>query len=210
MNCLKKNNMKRLFIFAVTLFTQVTALAQEGTQIGASVSTGVQFNTHRSKTTTLWSSQTGYGFAAGVPVKHWLSETRSLNTGLEYEYTVFDNRVNNYLVSSIRYHSIHIPLRFDMNLVPGWYLSFGPGLNYFVRSRMFTPGNTISLANSANPFQPYLSLGINTFSARGSGFFELGLQMRYHFLDLWKKTYPDYAVTSSKLLSLDLVMRFYF
>jgi hypothetical protein len=199
---------KRLtgLVFCLSLI----AAGQEGTQWGASVSTGLQLNTHHSKTTTLWSFQPGYGFAAGGALKNWRSEYSAINTGLEYEYAAFDSWNNNYLVSSTRYHSLHIPLTYHYNIVSTWYATFGTGINYLIRSRIFTPANSVSIASSSNPFQPYLSIGVATFSARGTGHFELGMQARYHVLDLWKKSYPTYDVTTSKLLSVDLLMRFYF
>lgn len=202
--------MKRSIIFLLFFCLSKNLVAQDGLQIGASVTTGLALQTHRSKTTGIWSSQSGYGFSFGIPFKYWTSETRAFNFGLDYEYVAYDNRVNNNLVSSTRYHSLHLPLTYNINLFSTWYAAVGTGLNYFIRSRTFSPGNTVDISNSANPFQPYLSLGINTLAKRGSGFFELGVQARYHFLDLWKKTYPNFNVTTSKILSMDLVMRFYF
>lgn len=201
--------MKNLLYTLVHILFWQNLSAQEGAQIGLSVTTGLQLQTHRSKTTGIWSSQSGYGFSFGMPVKYWTSETRALNTGLDYEYASFDNWANNNLVSSTRYHSLHLPVSYNINLISSWYASFGTGLNYFFRSRTFSPANNVSIGSITNSFQPYLSLGINTFGARGNGFFELGLQARYHFLDLWKKSHPTFLVTTSKILSLDLVMRFY-
>lgn len=201
--------MKKGVCIILLILSWQSLIAQEGIQIGASVSTGLQLQTHRSKTTGIWSSQSGYGFSFGVPVKYWTSETRALNTGLDYEYASFDNWANNNLVSSTRYHSFHIPISYNLNLISSWYASLGTGVNYFFRSRTFSPANNVDIGSITNPFQPYLSLGINTFGGRGSGFFELGIQARYHFLDLWKKSHPTFLVTTSKILSLDLVMRFY-
>jgi len=202
--------MKGIAIFFLFFFLFEDLLAQDGLQIGASVTTGLALQTHRSKTTGIWSSQSGYGFSVGVPIKYWTSETRAFNTGLDYEFVGYDNWVNNNFVSGTRYHSLHIPLTYNINLFSSWYASFGSGLNYFIRSRTLSSANNINISNSTNAFQPYLSLGINTIAQRGNGLFELGVQARYHFLDLWKRTYPNFNVTTSKILSFDLVMRFYF
>jgi len=201
--------MKKEVCIILLILTWQSLIAQEGLQIGASVTTGLQVQTHRSKTTGIWSSQSGYGFSFGVPVKYWTSKTRALNTGIDYEYVAYDNWANNTIVSSTRYHSFHIPITYNLNLVSSWYASFGTGLNYLFRNRTFSPANNVDISSITNPFQPYLSLGINTFGGRGNGFFELGIQARYHFLDLWKKSHSTFLVTTSKILSLDLVMRFY-
>ena len=202
--------MKRITVFLLFCCLSINLIAQDGLQIGAGITTGLALQTHRSKTTGIWSSQSGYAFSVGVPIKYWTSETRAINTGLDYEFIGYDNWVNNNFISGTRYHSLHVPLTYNINLFSTWYAAFGTGLNYFIRSRTISPSNSVNISNSANAFQPYLSLGINTLAKRGDGFFELGVQARYHFLDLWKRTYPNFNVTTSKILSLDLVMRFYF
>ena len=196
-----------LFLVQAFIFP---AVAQDGFNTGAHVSTSFQLMTHRNKGTKLWASESGYGFSAGVPFRFDYSGERAFVTALDYEYMAFDNWANGNLVSSMRLHSLHIPLQLNFDLISSWYLSAGTGLNYLFRSRVFSYGNSISIANSINPFQPYLSLGIGTLSQRGNGLFDLGLQARYHFIDAWRKSYPLYDVTSSKILSIDIVMRFYF
>ena len=208
-NYIKSLIMKVLF---TGLFIALTAssVAQDGLQIGASVSTSFQLNSHRGKATKIWSSESGYGFAVGMPIKYWTQEERAINTGAEYEFIAFDNWANGVFVSSTRLHAIHVPINYQVKLVSSWSATFGSGLDFLFRSVNVNPSNTLSIGNSINPVQPYLSLGVNSMSEGGSGFFELGLQMRYHFLDLWKKSYFLYDVTSSKIISMDLLMRFYF
>jgi hypothetical protein len=198
-----------LSLFTILLLSGVI-LAQDGFKTGAKISTSFHLNTHRNKQTTIWSSESGYGFAVGIPFRFGYAEGRAFCTGLDYEYIAFDNRVNNYLASSTRFHYLHIPATIHFNVISSLFISAGAGANLTLRSISFVPGTSISLSNSINPFQPYLSLGVGTLAQRGGGLFELSAQARYHFLDIWKKNYPQHAITTSKILSMDLVMRFYF
>lgn len=200
---------KRTFTLLLTLLLSAWSLAQDGFNTGAHVSTSFQLNSHRNRATRIWSSESGYGFAAGMPFRFGYADERAFVTGIDYEYMAFDSWANNSLQYSMRLHSLHVPLQLNFDLISSWFISTGTGLNYTFRSRVFTPGSNISIASSVNPFQPYLSLGVGSLSSRGNGMFELGIQARYHFLDAWRKSYPLYDVTSSKIISLDLVMRFY-
>jgi hypothetical protein len=199
----------KISVFLLLLLMQLTAVAQDGFNTGAHVSTSFQLMSHRNKGTGIWASESGYGFSAGVPFRFGYSEERAYVTGLDYEYMSFDDWINGNLVYSMRLHSLHVPLQLNFDLVSSLFLSVGTGVNFLFRSRVFTPGNNISVSGSVNPFQPYLSVGVGSLSNRGNGLFELGLQARYHLLDNWKKTTPLYEVTTSKVISLDLVMRFY-
>ena len=200
---------KLLLIIFLGTMLQPAAHAQDGFNTGAHVSTSFQLITHRDKGTKIWSSESGYGFSAGVPFRFGYAEDRSFVTGLDYEYMAFDNRINGNLVTSMRMQSLHVPLQFNFKLVSTLFWSTGGGINYQFRAQVFNYGNNISISNNTNPFQPYVSLGIGSLSQRGNGLFELGIQTRYHFVDMWKKSYPLYDAVSSKVLSFDLVMRFY-
>lgn len=202
--------MKFLRILFVYFILSQTAVAQDGFNIGAKIATSFHLNTHRNKQTTIWSSESGYGFAVGLPMRFGYADGRTFVSGLDYEYVAFDNRVNNYLVSSTRFHYLHIPATIHFNLISSLFISTGAGVNLVLRGIAFVPGTSLNISNSINPFQPYLSLGIGTSAERGGGIFELSAQARYHFLDIWKKDYPQHAITTSKIVSMDLVMRFYF
>lgn len=200
----------QLFFVLLLLASSEMVSAQGNIFMGAQVNTSFHLNSHRNKGTKIWSSESGYGFSAGLPVMFANSDSRRLITGIQYEYVSFDNWANNQLIASTRFHSIHVPLGFQFDIMKPWYYSLGTGINYNFRSRTFSPANNVDISGSANPIQPYLSAGIGSMVERGNGLFDLGIQLRYHFLDMWRKTYPVYAATSSKVISLDLNMRFYF
>jgi hypothetical protein len=202
--------MKFLWSLFVFMLVSQTLIAQEGINVGAKISTSFHLNTHRNKQTTIWSSESGYGFSVGVPLRFGYAEDRAFVTGLDYEYIAFDNRVNNFLVSSTRFHYLHIPATLHFNLISSLFISTGTGVNLALGSKTFVPGVSVDISDVINPFQPYLSLGVGSSVERGGGIFELSAQARYHFLDIWQKDYPQHAITTSKIVSMDLVMRFYF
>ncbi|MBK8924434.1 MAG: hypothetical protein IPM74_00690 [Crocinitomicaceae bacterium] len=184
--------------------------AQDGFSMGANVATSFQLNSHRQKLTGIWSSESGYGFAFGVPLRFGYADERAFVTGLDYEYISFDNWVNGSLINSTRFHAVHLPATFQFNLISSLYATAGAGVNYLFRSRYFAPGSNISISSTVQPFQPYLSLGVASIAERGNGIFELSVATRFHFLDLRNKNYINFDAVSSRLISFDLGMKFYF
>lgn len=199
--------MKLIVLLGAILFG-FGVFSQRSFQTGVHVNTSFNLNAHRANT-GIWSSESGYGFALGIPVRVFSSDDRYFNTGLDYEYMAFDNWANGQLVASTRFQSVNIPLNFNFNISSNWFWSAGSGFNYLFRTHTFTPGSNVDIKGSVNHFQPYLSLGILSAAPRGAGLFELGAQIRYHFLDVWQKWYPIYSVTSSHIISFDLSMRFF-
>jgi hypothetical protein len=165
-------------------------------------------NTHRGKQTKIWSAESGYGFNAGIPIKWWFSEFSGLQTGVTFEYMAFDNRFNGTLISSNRYASVNVPVMFNFSLANNWYWSAGGGFNLNVMSRAWS-GFSVDISSTTNSFLPYLGFGANTLLERDKGVFELGGQVRYHVIDLWKKGTTQSNDFSSKILSFDLILRFY-
>jgi len=182
--------------------------AQEGLQMGLEISPAWNLNVHRSKVIKSWSFESGYGFNVGLPLKYWFSETMAIQSGLTYEYVAFDNRFNSTLVSSYRYGSLHVPVMFNLAMKGGWNAIFGAGLNYNIMNK-FWAGNSVDITPSIQSVQPYVGGGASTLLERNKGVFEIGVQARYHFLELSDKNVPTVSDFSSNILSFDLIMRFY-
>lgn len=201
---------KAVVCFWLLFAGTVDMRAQDGFSMGANVATGFQLNSHRQKQTGIWSSESGYGFALGVPLRFGYADERAFVTGLDYEYFSFDNWVNGNLINSTRFHAFHVPATFQFNLISSLYATAGAGVNYLFRSRYFAPGSNISIGSTVQPFQPYISLGVASIAERGNGIFELSVATRFHFLDLRNKNYINFDAVSSRLISFDLGMKFYF
>jgi hypothetical protein len=201
---------KRLYTFLLILILSTTSYAQEGLQLGLEISPAWVVNTHKQKGVGIRSAESGYGFNLGVPIKWWFSETMAFQSGLTFEYTAFDNRVNNTLQSSVRFGSIHLPLMLNYAMSGNWYLLFGGGVNYNIINQSWA-GFGVDISSQVNAFQPYAGLGISTLMERDKGVFEFGVTSRYHFIDLWKADaiYFDSENYTSKILSFDLLLRFY-
>ncbi|MEX1001850.1 MAG: hypothetical protein WDZ35_07035 [Crocinitomicaceae bacterium] len=182
--------------------------SQEGLQLGVEVSPAWNLNTHRSKATGIRSSESGYGFNVGIPLKWWYAENMAFHSGLNFEYMAFDNRVNNTLIGSNRYGSIHLPLFLNYKLSGGWVALFGGGINYQFFNQAWS-GFGVDISSQINQFQPYLGAGVSTLMERDNGVFEFGAQARYHFLELWAPGTPTVDDFTSKILSLDLILRYY-
>lgn len=179
-------------------------------QIGLDLKPSFLLNTHRNKQTTLWSSESGYGFSLGIPIKKEVGEKNAIIVALDYEYNAFDNRVDNYLVSSTRLHSLNLPFVYSIGITEDWHFDLGAGLRYIFKSSYFVPGIAISIQNSINQIQPFISAGASTVLSRGSGTYELGAQIRFHCLNLWNKDYPQSAISSSNVLTFELSFRYFF
>ncbi len=201
--------MKKL-VLIITLFFASSVMAQGGVQFGLDVSPSWKINMSKQKGTGLRSNQGGYGFNAGIPVKYWMNEFRSLNTGLDFEFTAFDSYQNGLLVSSFRFSSLHLPVMFNIHLSGSLYAMVGTGVvyNFAVRDLNVLQGS--DLTGVTNNVQPYLGLGVNSFIERDFGYFVVGVQGRYQVLDIWKSTDVPQENFNSHLASLDFIFRYYF
>ncbi len=188
------------------------AFGQEGVQFGVNISPAWKLNTHKNRLTTLRSNETGYGFTAGIPIRYWLNEYSSFDTGLDYEFTAFDNFENGFLVSSFRFNSLNLPLVFNRNIKGNWFGKIGSGFVYNGTARGLNTigGNGESVIDDVNRVQPYFALGLSSLSERGSGFFEIGALARYQLLDIWKADKAPNELLTSHILAFDFVLRFYF
>lgn len=196
--------MKNIFIIGLFIFS-FSVLGQD-IKLGLEISPSFQLQSIRNKNTGIFSSISGYGFNVGVPVKIGLDDDKSFSTGLAYEFAAFDNKVNNFLVSSLRLNSIHVPITYNIPILEGFYLNTGIGVNYIFSSKEYGGGNWLNTNSIVNQIQPYLSLGASTLVDLGNHNYELGINARYHLIDIWK-----YAVqTRTNIIGIDLNMKYYF
>lgn len=200
--------MKKLAILFCLFFT-LNSFSQ-GLQFGLGVSPSYKINMSRQKVTGLRTNQGGYGFNAGIPVKYWISEFTSLNTGLDFEFTAFDSYQNGNLVSSFRFNSLHLPLMFNLHMSGTLYGMVGTGVVYNLSVRDLNVLQGSDLSNVTNSVQPYLGVGINSLLDKDYGKIEVGVMARYQLLDIWKDDYLPQEPFNSHLASLDFIFRYYF
>jgi Outer membrane protein beta-barrel domain len=204
----KRRRMKN-FLFILILLFSFKSHAQEGFQLGIEVSPAWHLDVQKNKVTTIRTTASGYGFNVGVPIKWWVSDYLALQTGLTFELMLFDERINKTLLSSNRHGSINLPVMFNYALASNWYLLFGGGINYNVLNKQWTSLGKIELGGITNSFQPYAGLGLSTMVERDVGIFELGAQMRYHFIDLYKPSTFSNGDFVDRVLSFDVLLRYY-
>jgi hypothetical protein len=192
----------------ILLFLTTNVKAQEGFHLGVEISPAFVLNSHRNLTTSLRSSESGYGFNVGVPLKYFWSEYMGLESGLTFEYMAFDNRFNNTLISSNRFGSLNMPLTLIYQVAGDWYVHGGVGAKYQFLNRAWS-GFAVDIGSAVNKVQPYVALGVSTFLERDKGIFELGVMGRYHFLNLWNESSPQSAGSTSKIISFDIMLKFF-
>jgi hypothetical protein len=192
----------------ILLFLTTNVKAQEGFHLGVEISPAFVLNSHRNLTTSLRSSESGYGFNVGIPMKYFWSEYMGIETGLTFEYMAFDNRFNNTLISSNRFGSINMPLTLIYEVAGDWYVHGGVGAKYQFLNRGWS-GFAVDIGSAVNKVQPYVALGVSTFLERDKGMFELGVMGRYHFLNLWNESSPQSAGSTSKIISFDIMLKFF-
>lgn len=173
---------------------------------GLEVSPSFQLQSMRNKNTGLFSSVSGYGFNVGLPIKIALSDDKSLSTGISYEFAAFDNKVNGFLVSSVRFNSIHVPIIYNIPIIEGFYFNTGIGVNYIFSSKQYGGGIWLNINSVTNQIQPYLAAGVSTLVDLGSNTYELGINARYHIIDIWKNA----TQTKTNIIGIDLNMKYYF
>lgn len=197
-----------LFIF---LFVAFQLNAQEGVNIGFSASPSWKINMTTQKQTGIRSYQSGYGFSAGVPLKYWINDYSAFSSGLEFDFTAFDNFQNGQLVSSVRFNALHLPLMFNVNLSDNWYALIGTGLLLNLSARDL---NSVTFGTDITPqtnrLQPYLGVGVCSISESNRGLLEYGVQLRYQVRDIWISDYAPLENFNAHLISADFVLHYYF
>ena len=193
-------------ILAVLILFSPTFVFSQNYKIGVEIAPSYRLQTFKNKSTTLRSSKSGYGFSAGLPVKFELSGSNTLSTGILYDYTAFDTKFNNTLVSSLRTSAIQIPIEFNQIIMDNWYANFGTGFSYNFIARQNNFGFNNNITSLTNNFQPFLSFGISTILDRGGSDFDLGVNAKYYILDFWKNA----DQTSTHNIYIDLQMKYFF
>lgn len=196
--------MKKLL--TILIFISSTISFSQDVSFGLEVSPSFQLQSIRNKSTGLFSSISGYGFNLGVPIKFMLSDNKSFSTGLSYEFSAFDNKVNNFLISSLRLNSLHIPIMYNYPIIDGLYINAGGGINYIFKSKEYGGGIWLNTNSLTNNFQPYIATGLSTIAERSTNTYELGVNARYHIIDIWKYA----TTTSTKIIAIDLNLKYYF
>lgn len=199
---------KLIFSVLVVVGSAFSVIAQQKFHLGIEASPAWDINAQKQKTTGIRTSVSGYGFNIGVPIKWFFKENIALQTGLGFEYMVFDNRFNGTLISSERYGQAHVPLMFNYGITDSWFANFGAGINYTLFASSWA-GNAVNVTNQTKQFQPYVGLGASTLVERDKGMFELGAQVRYHFLELFADGTVLANQYNSRIISFDLLLRFY-
>ena len=205
---LKEQQTTMRLLISLLLFTPFTSGAQEGLKIGLEVAPSWVLNTHRNLSTGVRSSESGYGFNVGIPLKYGFSETTSFNSGITYEYIAFDNRVNNTLISSNRFGAINVPLILGYQLSSNWNFNGGVGFKYVFLSRAWS-GFAVDISNAVNQIQPYVNIGVSTQSQWSSTTVEYGLNARFHPINIWESSAAQSANNTSKIVAFDLNLKFY-
>ncbi len=195
----------------IVIFTGLsTAWSQEGFQFGFDVTPSWKLNTHNSKIVKgIRSAENGYGFSIGFPLKYWLKENLAINSGVLYEFTAFDRFTNGVLINSQRFSAIQVPIMVHIRIRNELFFTAGGGADYIFAAKRLDLGLSVNIDDRLRRFQPFLGAGVNFFKPRDIGALEIGAQVRFFILDLWNKNEPTFASTSSRLLTFDLLLRYY-
>lgn len=179
---------------------------------GFEVSPSWQLNTHYSKVTTLWSHENGYGFMAGPAFKFNVREYDSSRFdagGIKYEFVAFDNWANNSLVSRFQMHSAILNMGSHFRMIGDFHINAGFGLKYIFLARYTLNGSSANINSNIRKFHPFVDVGASRLFRKSKMDTEIGIQIRYDFVQLFNKSITASNNFSSKLLAFDLAMRFY-
>ncbi len=196
----------KLIALFILVFNGTLISAQNEFSIGIEVSPSVKLQTIRNKSTGLFTSITGYGFNIGMPIKYKLKDNKAISTGVLYEFTAFDNRVNTVLIGSLRLNAVNIPIVYNYPITENYYINMGGGLNYAFISKEFGSGVWTNVNQTVNQFQPYLCLGAALLKNSDSSSYELGINARYHVVNLRSLN----TSTSTNIVSIDLNLKYFF
>jgi len=195
--------MKKYILFISIILSSIT---YSQINLGIEVTPSVKFQSIRNKVTGIFTSVSGYGFNIGLPIKYHLEDLKSITTGITYEFTAFDNRINTFLVSSHRFNSINIPVIYNYPITENYYVNAGGGINYILTSKEYGGGVWVNINPIVNQFQPYLCFGGSLLKNKANNTYELGVNARYYILNLWSFN----TSTSTNIIGIDLNMKYFF
>jgi len=201
---MKSNYIKFILILFAGL-TQNLSFSQSNFSLGIDVSPSVKFQTIRNNVTGLFTSISGYGFTVGLPFKYHLEDDKTISLGVLYEFTAFDSRINTTLISALRLNAINVPFVYNHPITENYYVNMGGGINYIFTSKEFGGGIWTDVNQTISQFQPYLSLGGSLLKHRRDNTYELGINARYHVLNLLSLN----TSTSTNIVSIDLNIKYF-
>lgn len=192
----------------VTLVLGINTSWSQDIQYGIEIAPSFDFQLQTASNNT-WSTVQGNGFLLGLFLDKSLNEHTFLGSAIKFEYIGFNQRSGDFLISSYRIASLNVPLTFkqEIGLTENWFYAAGIGLNYNFLNRQYFFGNWISMNDVANQWQPYMNGGIHYLAASD---FDIGIEARYHVLDLWSKDQQAKTQTKTKLFSFDFSLRYTF
>jgi hypothetical protein len=196
--------MKKILVLFVLLCVSKFSISQDF-KFGIEVSPSLKLQSIKNVSTGLRTAVGGYGFNFGLPLKVDFID-KSLSTGIIYQFTAFDNKINNFLISSIRLHAIDIPIIFNFPAIENFYLDAGGGVSYIFSSREYGGGVWVSRNSTTSQIQPYLALGGSTIINKNDKAFELAIHAKAHPFNLWKFS----GSIRTQLIAFDLNLRYYF
>jgi len=191
---------------ALLLLVVFNSTAQTKLSFGAELSPSVKLQTIRNKVTGLFTSISGYGFNVGIPVKYKLEDFKTISTGITYEFTAFDTRINTTLINSLRLNSINIPITYNYPITENYFVNLGGGMNYIFSSKEYGGGIWTAINPIISKVQPYISLGGSLLKNKNLNFYELGFNARYYIRNLWTLN----TLTSTNIVSIDLNLKYFF
>jgi len=196
--------MKFLLTSLTFIFLTTYSFSQD-VSFGVEVSPAFKLQSIRNKASGLTTSISGYGFSAGIPIRFDLDKDAFFTTGLNYDFTAFDQKVNNFLITSIRLNSINIPLVYNYPIINNFMLNAGGGIKYIFIGKQLGAGTWLNINPVTNNIQPFISLGLSTTPND----FEIGVDAKYHFINLWSNSQNN-SLTTTKLVEISLNLKYYF
>ena len=194
-------------IFALLILITVKQVeAQQKATLGVEISPSIKFQTIRNTVTGLFTSFGGYGFNVGLPVKYLLLDNKSVSTGLTYEFTAFDTRINTVLINSLRLNTLNVPIVYNYPIKENYFVNMGGGVNYIFVSKEYSGGIWTNINPLVNQFQPYICLGGALLKHKANNMYEFGINVRYHLFNLWSLN----TLTSTNIVSVDLNLKYFF
>ena len=128
-------NYLKIITLCCLVFNVMTANSQTNLELGIDISPSIKFQTIRNKATGLFTSIGGYGFNVGLPIKYNLDDYKTISSGVLYEFSAFDTRVNTQLINSLRLSSVSIPVVYNHPITENYYVNLGGGINYVFQSK---------------------------------------------------------------------------
>ena len=108
-------------------FMICTSYSQQHLLMGVEITPTMAMSIQKDRATGILSSKNGMGFKAGLPLRWAISETRIINTGLNFEFMQFNQTIARSTGGASKITALNLPVSLGIQMSGNTFFMIGGG-----------------------------------------------------------------------------------